>query len=144
MNEAVGIKDRIIAQFKNIDGTGNYNNSMNSNYVSEKWLPVDAAPGFPYICLSMVDYQGQENWDQASYTRRIVFDFLAYDKSTDSEADDCLDKAMKLQQDMEIAIMADPELNEQGFNTTITSQVGAIDPFGIVSMRINVDFDNTY
>jgi hypothetical protein len=144
MNEAVDIKNQIITQFKAINGSGNFNNTMNANYVSEKWVPLEEAPGFPFICLSMVEFNGQTDWDQGSYTRTAVYEFLGYVKTSDSEHDDLTNKALKLQQDMEKAVMSDPSLNEKGYNVQITSQVGSIDPFGIVNMRINVDFNNTY
>jgi len=123
---------RIITQLQGIDGTTNYNYTMADADVHSEFLLITETHNFPTICVGGVMQSGSVMFVRDGFEVPTEIEIFGYVKDEDTPITD----ALELLSDMRVALMADEELNDKITGMTISSEVGAMDGYGVISMKI--------
>ena len=126
------VVDRIYADLKNIDGTGNYYNNIPDANIFDEFKAIDQLTNFPNLCIGRVSY------GVALERRRTDFE-LPMEIEIWGRVQDInnpIDSALKLLSDIRIAIGSDAELNSQVTELAFSGVVGAMEGLGEVLFTV--------
>jgi len=137
VNRVKDIRDRLVAQFKWINGSGNYNFTVAADCVSRTFKPLQQVVQFPFICIDEINGSLVQT-DQVTFEGSLEVTVYGYAKTT---ADmDQTDEADKLYADIEEAIKQDETLNSLVFNMAVKFFfIGSYENFGIVAVTFGFD-----
>lgn len=122
------ITDRIIAQLKNIDGTGDYNNNI-ENRAYKGFKTFDQTIEIPSIFLGFAMEGESGQTDQVHYNVPIEIEIYGYVRDSDS----AFDEALKLASDIDVAIYADEGLNDNVWGLTLQHSISSEGEYGVVN-----------
>lgn len=124
---------RIVTQLKGIDGTTNYNNTIAAADVHSEFLLITETHNFPTICIGGITQGESIMFVRDGFELPIEVEIFGYIKDEDTP----ITEALELLSDMRIALMADEELNDKITGMTLSSEVGAMDGYGVVSLKVS-------
>lgn len=132
-NYLKNILDRIETQLQNIDGGTNYNFTVDHNRIKKKFIPYTKITTFPYICIASVDYAPSEAIPRRAFECPIEVEIFGYVQDDDAP----LEEAVKLAEDIELALYLDEDLNGQVKEPSVEIDCGTLNDIGVASVTFS-------
>lgn len=120
--------DRIVTQLKDIDAGDNYNFRLRSQHVVGGFELWDNAVGYPSVYVPMIRETGSRFSDQVTSELPVEVEIFGYVK----DEQEALSDAFKLASDIENAIRADEDLDDNVYGLSLLFEVSAFQDRGIV------------
>lgn len=139
------IIDQVETQIQSIDGSPNYNYSLNHNYIYKQFKTMDEVSGYPAVCISSIKAGESIQTDQTTYEIPFSMDVFAYAKKS-SDYTNPFDAIIALCQDVEKAIYANERLGDnEVFNLRLIFDMATLDDYGValISLAATAVYEKT-
>ena len=134
------VVDQIVTQLANIDGSVNYNFTIESTDIYKEFKLITEVYSYPSIAIGAVSLGAVSPFVRTRFEIPFSIEIFGYVKSEDNP----LDEALKLLSDIRTAIAIDEHLNSLITNMTFSNEVGAADGFGVVAFTVMGRIDHSF